>query len=342
MAPRSTFLLVTFAAALSLGFQACSDASPQEAGGLLTEIQPDCLVCLESLTECTSTVKNEQQFVECRDVFQACQEKMSLGPDECGRPSNEVACELCRDRNDSCGQGNCDVEFSVCKTFLMSRAQDDCQAEAAPLQAGCDSCYQALAACASGGDNELHCMKTFYSCRTANSIEPVDCADPTPEQVCTACSAVRDLCNAGGASDCDADFALCSETLDGGCESGGTGGGGGGPVAPPACAQDACEIGDVMDPTCDSCVAAVCEADAYCCEVAYDEYCVAEAQDTSACGCAPVITCEHDLCEAGPILDPACDGCVETVCAEDGYCCNTEWDDLCVSRAIESCSLTCE
>ncbi len=341
MASRSTSLLVALATVL--GFQACSDATTHQQGGLLTELEPDCLVCLESLTECTSTVKNEQQFVECRDVFQSCQEKMSLGPDECGRPSNEVACELCRERNAGCEQGDCEVEFSVCKTFLMSRAQDDCQADPGPQKAGCDVCYQALAACASGGDDELHCMKTFYSCRSANTIEPVDCADPTPEQVCASCTAVLDLCNAGGGSDCDAGFAACTGTLDATCDDGGGGGGGGGaPVDPSACGHDACEVGDLMDPSCDECVAAVCETDSYCCDVAYDEYCVAAAQAESVCGCAPAVTCEHDVCEVGALLDPACDDCVATVCAEDGYCCNTEWDDLCVSRAVESCSQSCE
>ncbi|MBL8743875.1 MAG: hypothetical protein JNK04_22355 [Myxococcales bacterium] len=268
---------------------------------------------------------------------------MSLGPDECGRPSNAIACELCRERNESCAESDCEVEFSVCKAFLMSRAQDECLADPGPLQAGCDACYEALASCASGGDDELHCMKTFYSCRNANTIEPVDCADPSPEQVCASCTAVRDLCVAGGNTDCDAGFTACTGTLDATCaDDGGEGGAGGGPVEPPACTHDACEVGDPMSEACDACVAAVCAADSYCCEVAYDEYCVAAAQAETVCGCEPAIACEHDLCATGTILDPACDPCVETVCAEDGYCCNTEWDELCVSRATESCSLTCE
>jgi len=339
MLPRPSAVLAALALAVTFG-QACSDATTQSSGAL-TEIAPDCLVCLESLTECTSTVKNEQQFVECRDVFQACQEKMSLGPEVCGRPSNEVACELCRGRNETCEKGDCELELSVCKTFLMSRAQDDCQAEPAPLQAGCDTCYGALAACAFGGDDELHCMKTFYGCRSANQIEAVDCADPTSQQVCASCQAELDLCAAGGGNECDSGYSACTATLDASCSGTGEGGGGGGPVDPPACSHDACEVGELMAPTCDSCVAAICDADAYCCEVAYDEYCVAAAQAEAVCGCEPIISCAHDLCEAGEILDPACDDCVESVCAEDGFCCNTEWDDLCVSRAEDTCSLSC-
>jgi hypothetical protein len=28
-------------------------------------------------------------------------------------------------------------------------------------------------------------------------------------------------------------------------------------------------------------------------------------------------------------------------CELDPYCCNTQWDDLCVQQAEESCMLTC-
>jgi hypothetical protein len=44
-----------------------------------------------------------------------------------------------------------------------------------------------------------------------------------------------------------------------------------------ACEHGVCSTGGVLDPACDPCVATVCDADGHCCEVAWDEQCVAEA-----------------------------------------------------------------
>ena len=48
-------------------------------------------------------------------------------------------------------------------------------------------------------------------------------------------------------------------------------------------------------------------------------------------------SCDHDAGEAGTALDPSCDDCAATVCAFDTYCCDTEWDDLCVQEGMENC-----
>jgi hypothetical protein len=48
--------------------------------------------------------------------------------------------------------------------------------------------------------------------------------------------------------------------------------------------------------------------------------------------------CEHEPDEVGTALDPSCSDCAEAVCTFDPYCCNTEWDDLCVEYAAETCS----
>src|SRR5688500_5186516 len=129
--PRAAMSIRPLLAALSLVTvgaiaAACGEEGTTAPESALTELEPDCVECLEALTECTSTSKNEQQFLGCRDLFQACQEKMQLGPDECGRPNNQIACELCREREGHCEGKQCEVEFSVCKTFLMSRDQERC------------------------------------------------------------------------------------------------------------------------------------------------------------------------------------------------------------------------
>ena len=60
-------------------------------------------------------------------------------------------------------------------------------------------------------------------------------------------------------------------------------------------------------------------------------------------GCA----CPHDTCTVGARLDPSCSPCVANICNVDPFCCETEWDALCVSRVAtvcgdDSCGPTCD
>jgi len=53
-------------------------------------------------------------------------------------------------------------------------------------------------------------------------------------------------------------------------------------------------------------------------------------------------SCTRGLCAVGPPLDPECDECTALICDIDSYCCDTEWDDICVGRARTDCgNLTC-
>jgi len=54
------------------------------------------------------------------------------------------------------------------------------------------------------------------------------------------------------------------------------------------------------------------------------------------CG-APAGNCAHGPCEEGVALDPSCDACVTTVCNDDPYCCQVEWDATCVGGADYFC-----
>ncbi len=58
------------------------------------------------------------------------------------------------------------------------------------------------------------------------------------------------------------------------------------------------------------------------------------------CGCA------HDVCSTGVKLTSGCDAatgnCVSKVCAVDSFCCNQDWDSLCVMEVRTVCkSLKC-
>lgn len=51
--------------------------------------------------------------------------------------------------------------------------------------------------------------------------------------------------------------------------------------------------------------------------------------------------CAHDRCASGAPLDPACDPCVAAICADDPFCCESEWDAQCTSEVESACSISC-
>jgi len=51
--------------------------------------------------------------------------------------------------------------------------------------------------------------------------------------------------------------------------------------------------------------------------------------------------CEHEVCETGSAMDPSCSSCSKAVCEKDGYCCETEWDAVCVKEVDQYCATPC-
>ena len=98
-------------------------------------------------------------------------------------------------------------------------------------------------------------------------------------------------------------------------------------------------MGDALLENCNPCVASVCGADPFCCNQqngSWDNVCKTAAEDTNthptcanACG-----GCIHDVCATGPKLKSDCSPCATEVCKADSFCCDTEWDQLCVDAAI--------
>jgi hypothetical protein len=107
------------------------------------------------------------------------------------------------------------------------------------------------------------------------------------------------------------------------------------------CSHPICEPGEALDPTCDPCATTVCSIDSFCCEVEWDDLCVGEAEDFCGIDCSAPPACEHPLCDAGSALEPTCDPCATTVCTEDSFCCEVEWDEVCVGEAEQLCGLDC-
>jgi hypothetical protein len=50
----------------------------------------------------------------------------------------------------------------------------------------------------------------------------------------------------------------------------------------------------------------------------------------------------HGLCSTGARLSPSMDGCVESICAQDPFCCNNAWDGLCVAEVGSICWQSCD
>jgi hypothetical protein len=88
------------------------------------------------------------------------------------------------------------------------------------------------------------------------------------------------------------------------------------------------------------CGDAVCALDAYCCQFAWDSNCVDLARTVPSCGCTYACgdSCAGSCCRAHANANCDDPACCRLVCAQDAYCCETEWDSVCASIARQSCS----
>lgn len=89
----------------------------------------------------------------------------------------------------------------------------------------------------------------------------------------------------------------------------------------------------------EACCQMVCMSDPFCCLITWDAMCAQAAGDR--CSILDVCVGGTGSCFA-PHRDPGCDdaACCETVCMIDPFCCTTEWDETCVSYAMNECRPT--
>ncbi len=92
-------------------------------------------------------------------------------------------------------------------------------------------------------------------------------------------------------------------------------------------------------PGCDDpiCQALICAQDAFCCNNSWDQICA----DAAVAQC-PVCAGgggDSDCCEANGT--PGCDDpvCQALICAQDSFCCNNSWDQICADAAIAQCAV---
>jgi hypothetical protein len=103
-------------------------------------------------------------------------------------------------------------------------------------------------------------------------------------------------------------------------------------------AGDCCEARTTPACSDSECCLAICTADPFCCEGAWDQVCADEA--ILVCGACSELCgspLAGDCCSKNGT--PSCSdaACCEAVCAVDSFCCGIEWDDLCAKRAADLC-----
>ncbi len=112
-----------------------------------------------------------------------------------------------------------------------------------------------------------------------------------------------------------------------------------GALTPPVgCVHSPCATGGVLQAGCgpDDCTAWICNADPYCCEIAWDSVCVGEVGTVCQrrCDCSTI-------CTQGNAFYPSACACTAQVFNQDPYCGETGWDGQCVSEAVGWCHIHC-
>jgi hypothetical protein len=259
-----------------------------------------CTQCKGILVECSSTAQNEGQFVDCRDQWQHCQKKRGVAADACANPNDAEACQMCRARLSECRAAGteaakCDQQFGVCKAFLMTRS------------GLADQCTEAFGP----GSPELLCK----ICR----------------DFATACAS--DASGKTTLALCDGKFQKCKQVNALEPASCGL------PAGPEACSSCLeihadCEAAGGTDcrPALDAC-AKMLAAGTSCEPAAQAGSGGAGGAGTGGAGGGPS-ACAHDPCKTGAAPADKCSDCIVEICAKDGFCCATEWDNYCVEAAV--------
>jgi len=297
---------------VAIGLTAAVACSATDAGseGSYAEGVDACDECKTILVECTSTSKDESQFIACRDQWQQCQQGKGLSIGECSNPGDAEACDLCQQRllgcDDESGDAEqCESEFSVCKAFLITRGDIQAQCTADVEQnttVGCGICQEDYAACMSDvsqADGLQLCADKRVDCLTANLVPVEACPAPADAEACELCIAQHAQCTASAGPSCAEGFDQCAGALatnvtcelpsdgegGGGEGGGGQGGGGQGGGSAGTCAHDGCSVGEALEETCDPCATEVCAQDSWCCTNEWDDLCVSAAEGIASCGC---------------------------------------------------------
>jgi hypothetical protein len=108
------------------------------------------------------------------------------------------------------------------------------------------------------------------------------------------------------------------------------------PPAHPLCSSGA-KLAAVSTP----CATQICAADSFCCNTGWDNVCVGEVRSichSDICVAAP---CTHPECAVGSKLTNGCSTTVTAVCGRDPFCCDNQWDNVCVAEVASLAGQNC-
>lgn len=206
------------------------------------------------------------------DIGEVCADNVCGSDEFCCNPS----CGICAPMGGAC------IEIACAPNDQCEHSECN---QGSALASGCSDCVTTVcnadSFCCDQGWDGLCVQQAEELCGDTCEAPPppVECA----HSECDAGAKLDASCSSCAAAVCAADSfccdtkwdALCAQQAEQACD-----------VCEPAaatCAHDTCATGDSLEPSCSTCAAAVCDADAYCCDVYWDGVCV-DAAD-SLCGC---------------------------------------------------------
>jgi hypothetical protein len=98
----------------------------------------------------------------------------------------------------------------------------------------------------------------------------------------------------------------------------------------PACGDGVCGSGEDCSSCAQDCGTCTCG----------DGTCSPGECSSCASDCPGGCTC-GDVCSVGPPQDLSCGSCQDIVCSADSFCCEQEWDGICVGEAEDLCGKDC-
>jgi hypothetical protein len=247
----------------------------------------------------------------------------------------------------------CDVAWdSICIGEAEDLCGDLCATGGSCPPAANDCCTTGGPGCSDVACCDIVCALDAFCCDTAwDSI----CVDEAVANCGIKCGspcggAANDCCTTGGpgcsdAACCETVCALdpfcCDTAWDGICVDEAIANCGikcVGPACPPS-NNDCCFASPDGTPGCSdvACCEAVCAADPFCCEVAWDTLCAGAVDGLCDLKCASI--CGQAANDCFSTGGPGCSDaeCCEAVCAVDAFCCDVAWDGICVNQAFALC-----
>ena len=300
---------------------------------------------------------------------QPCGDGMIQGDEECdgadlggatclsqGFEGGTLGCSAtCQLDTSGCGATDCCEEKftpgctdATCEAVVCGNDSFCCDSEWDDLCVG--AAEELCAVCGGGGPGNC-CIGNGtpgceeQTCETAVCDQDAFCCQMTWDAICAgwaaelcpACEPVAgDCCTPNGTPGCEdgdcqavvcaADAFCCDTEWDGLCAA----------AAAQLCVQCAGENCCVANgtPGCEdaTCEQAVCLSDPSCCDTAWDSVCAAAAIDI-----CEVCDLGNDCCYANGTTGCEDTTCEAVVCAQDAFCCDTEWDGECAAMAGELC-----